>query len=89
MELYVFATGSTIGSGAGGGATDKDKEGKRVSVNKGSTEITGDSEDSVELTKRALLALDLDLTVLRDSVERISVQVYAMQRRHGVEPIEK
>lgn len=47
------------------------------------TEDDGDVED---FTERVLVSLVFDLSLLHESVERIRVQIHALQRHHGIEP---
>jgi hypothetical protein len=49
------------------------------------TNPSSENEDK-NMTARALLCLDVDLKMLNENVERIRVQIHALQKRHGIDP---
>lgn len=58
-------------------------------VNKRSTKtsrvVIGDEADSTDgFTKRVLLSLVIDVIELRETTERLQVQVFTLAREHGV-----
>lgn len=47
----------------------------------------GDEKDALEgFTKRVLLSLVVDVSELRETAERLQIQVFTMARAHGIIP---
>lgn len=43
--------------------------------------------DENGFTERVLLSLVVDISMLHETVERVRVQVYALAKQHGVDPV--
>lgn len=65
--------------------------GRASLVNKNQTKkskiVIGDEDDATDgFTKRVLLSLVVDVTELRETAERLQVQVFTLARAHGIVP---
>lgn len=47
----------------------------------------GDEQDALDgFTKRVLLSLVVDVSELRETAERLQIQVYTLAKAHGIRP---
>ena len=47
------------------------------------------NEHETDITERVLLSLVFDVSLLDESVQRIKVQVHALAKEHGIDPIKQ
>jgi len=71
----------------GCGAAESDLKMVTREVNKKEEKSNIDNAEDDDFTERVLLSIVFDVSMLHETVERLRVQVHAIARKHGIDPL--